>query len=98
MPDNRRLTIGDSLGLAALIITVVSVIITFPLWFKAVLLCISASGCVAFANKSHWTHTWKLSVRWSLGACLVVGLVILGVPQFLEQWELQRTATTDDLV
>jgi hypothetical protein len=91
--DNSQFTVGDSIGLAALLITVVSVVITFPLWFKAVLLSFSAFGCLVFANRSHWTHGWKPGARWSTGAALVAVLAVLGIPQFVEQWKPQPGTT-----
>jgi hypothetical protein len=88
----RGLNLGDSIGLAALIFAMVAVILTPPLWLKAILLVLSGVGCFVFFNKSHWTNYWSSKRRYVGAVVVVVFLVGIGVPQLREQWKAGHAA------
>ena len=90
--EGNHFNFGDSVGLAALIVTVLSVILTPPLPLKIVLLCLSAIGCFIFLHKSHWTHTWSGLARNSAAGMLLVTLGAVAIPQLISQWRNEHPA------
>jgi hypothetical protein len=86
-PQNRQLNVGDSIGLGSLIVAILLVIVTLPLWLKAVLLILSSAGCFVFAHKSHWTHSWSAFWKSGSASIVVICLGLLGVPQLVTSVE-----------
>ncbi|HEU0046121.1 MAG TPA: hypothetical protein VFQ43_00785 [Nitrososphaera sp.] len=92
--ESNHFNFGDSVGLAALIVTVLSVTLTPPLPLKIVLLCFSAVGCFVFLHKSHWTHTWSGLVKNGAAGMLIIAVSAVAVPQLISQWRNEPPAQT----
>jgi len=90
-----HLNIGDSIGIVSLVFAVVAVVVTPPLWLKALLLLVSSAGCFAFFNKSDWTHSWRWECRYGGASVAVAILAFIVIPQFRMQWRHERAAQTE---
>jgi hypothetical protein len=92
--QQNSLNAGDSIGLAALLLTVFAMVLTPPLWVKVPFILLSSVGCFIFFNKSHWTHLWKTAYRNGGASLLIVLVALVAVPQFETQWKMEHPATT----
>lgn len=91
--SNWKLSIGDSIGMGALVIALIAYAVTPPIWLRAVLLIASAAGFFVFCRKSHWTQPWKPRRQVILATVATLILGCIGVPQLLNQWKEEPKPT-----
>ncbi len=91
--DLNHFNRGDSVGVVALIVTVLAVVLTPPLWIKIPMLFAACIGCVFFTRRSHWTYKWPRRGQFVTALLIVVVIVVVGVPQFIAQWKVEHSKT-----
>lgn len=89
----NSLNIGDSIGLAGLLVGVVLVIIVPPLLMKAVLLVGVCVGVPVFVQYSHWSHGWSKLRRCLAALVVIIVLLSVGIPEFITQWKTEHPTT-----
>ena len=89
--ENREYNRGDSLGLAAIVLTVVLAALVPSFFLKVLLIAAGCVGCFVLASKSHWTRPWNPFLKYGLAATIVVLLVYVAAPQLRTQWRSDRT-------
>jgi hypothetical protein len=91
----KPLNFIDSIGILSLILSLVVVVLTPPLWLKILLLIASILGSYTFALRSHWTHRWPLEYRYGLATLAAVILLAVAIPQLMAQWKVEHPAVPD---
>jgi hypothetical protein len=89
-PEERAkpLNFIDSIGILSLILSLVVVVLTPPLWLKILLLIAPILGSYTFAVRSHWTHRWPLKYRYGLTTAASAVLLAVAIPQLMAQWKV----------
>jgi len=73
-----KLSLGDSIGLVALVVALITLAVTPPFGWRVGLLAASIIGFFIFSSKSHWTNGWSRRPQITL-AVGATGLLILAL-------------------
>jgi len=86
--QTEHFNFGDSVGVAAFIVTVLAM--ALPLWLKTIMLTVGCLGCFVFARKSPWTHRWSRKMQHGSASIIVAIVVAIGIPQLIAQWRSEH--------
>jgi hypothetical protein len=89
--EREPLGIGDSIGLVTLVVVLLGMALTLPVWFKALLLPAIVGGIFLFIRKSVWTANWK-RLHQTLATLMLTALVgFVGVSQLTAEWRNEHS-------
>jgi hypothetical protein len=86
----KTLTLGDSIGVLAILLAVVPIFLTPPLYAKMLMLLGAIACGFIFMRKSHWTYSWHAVVQYGIASVFGLTLGVTSIPQFIVQWHSEH--------
>lgn len=87
-----RLSLGDSVGFAGILLGVLLVVVVPPLWIKIPMMVSVCVGTFLFVRHSYWTNGWPPINRYLGASIFCVVFLVTAIPQFISQWKQEHSS------